>query len=469
MARVRVRGIAATALTKLLLDKGHVIVQASRIIQERFGIQLNTAPADVTVKDGDQDELVVIGFPREALEVFNDIVSELEYVFTWRPKLNLHSIVVARVKDVRDNTCILELPHGLYGELSNCSRREGDLVVVSIARAPIKPWEKPRVTTSLRVIGEYVALIHGSTRLSISEHVRDQEKRKELLATATAAVLGKGYGVHLRSSSLYASPEDIVREINELEKKIKEIIEKARSLEEPSIVYEGEFIGIIGLTSTAKERLDEIRSSIVPTIKMHHSLKTYGGTLSDIVDYIEIGLSKGLDREKAFTALNEFIVSKIKSIPRVRIVHVKPDGRVLELTPGKVEVVLEKENSFVLRVKRVFRSRGVLDGLGVEKQPGDYDEMIVDTSSWHTIHNYYRADGTHLGTYVNINTPPEISTNTIKYHDLSIDVVKKPGEEPEIIDIEELEKYYQENIITEKLYKKALEEAEKIYNELKKR
>ena len=48
--RVRVRGITATAVSKLLLDKGFRIVQASRIIQERLGAEFDPSPADVTVK-----------------------------------------------------------------------------------------------------------------------------------------------------------------------------------------------------------------------------------------------------------------------------------------------------------------------------------------------------------------------------------------------------------------------------------
>ena len=273
MVRVRVRGIAATAITKLLLDKGHSIVQASKVIQERFGIPFNPAPADVTVKDGGADELVVIGFPREAETVLNDIVSEIKYVFKWHPQLNLYSIVVGRVLDIIGNECIVELPFNSKGILEKCSNRKpGELVTVSIIKPAVKPGEKIFLTRTLRVIGEYVSLIYGDHRLSISEHIRDPNRRRELLALATSAILGKGFGIHLRSSSAYASNEDIINEIEVLENRLKGIINKSLNVSEPSVVYDGELVSVIGLTSPAKQKLDFIRNTVIPTIMYHHSL-----------------------------------------------------------------------------------------------------------------------------------------------------------------------------------------------------
>ncbi len=461
MARVRVRGIAATALTKILADAGHVIVQASRVIQERMGIPLNTSPADVTVKDADRDELLVIGFPDKASEVLNTLTSALKYVLVWRPKLNLHSVVVAKIINREGNTCTLELPYGYRAYLDNCRGEPGSLVTVSVVKAPVKPGEFPRVSTSIRVIGEYIALIHGSTRLTISEHVRDEVKRKELLAVATAGVMGKGLGVHLRSSSAYASPDDIVNEIKVLEQKLKEVLEKARECSEPCIVYEGELVALVGLTSEAKKILDEYRDKVVATIKGHHSYKTFGNTLSEIVDFAELLLKNGVERSVVEESINEYIMSKNTSSPKINIIHIKPDGKVYDLTPGRIEAVIKTTNGYKLRLKRVFRGTGVYDGLGVEKKPGDYDEMIVETGKWYIIHNYRRSDGTPIGVYVNINTPPEILPAQIKYHDLLVDVIAKHGSEPEIIDMDELEKYYNEGVISEELYngaKKAIEE-----------
>lgn len=455
--RVRVRGIAATALTKILMDTGYVIVQASKVIQERMGIPLNTSPADVTVKDADPDELLVIGFPDKARKVLDTLVDVLKGVFVWKPKLNLHSTVVAKVVKRENNRCILELPYGLKTVLDNCRFQEGSLETVSIVKAPVKPGEPLRVSTNIRVIGEYVALIYGSTRLTVSEHIRDESKRKELLAVATASVIGKGYGVHLRSSSAHASPHDITNEIRVLEDKLKKIINDAKQCSEPCVVYEGEFIALLGLTSVAKRILDEERNKVIPTVAGHHSYKTCSNTLSDIVDYSELLLKNNVERRVVEECLREYIISKNTGLPRVSIIHVKPDGKVHELTPGKVEAISSIDGRVKIRLKRVFRSHGVYDGIGVEKKPGDYDEMVVEEGKWYIIHNYKRVDGTPVGVYVNINTPPEILPGQIKYHDLLVDVVAKHGDEPKVVDLEELEKYYEEGVIPNELFRKAKE------------
>ncbi len=463
MARVRVRGITATATTKLLLDRGHVIVQASRVIQGRLGIPLNTAPADVTVKDGGLDELVVIGFPREAEDVLRDLVDSLRYVFVWKPCLNLYSVVVARVVEKAGDRCVVELPRGCGGvEVEDCRWEPGRLVTLSIVKPAVKPWEKPRVASVIRVVGEYVSIIYGSQRLSISEHIRDPVRRRELLAVATAAVMGRGLGVHIRSSAAYADPETIAREIKALEEKLRNIIAVAREAGEPSVIYEGELVAVLSLSRPAKEILDKLRSTVVATVNMHHSLKAYGGCLSDIVDYAEVLADKNCPRELCSKALWNYITAKLSTARKIELIHIKPDGRTLKLTPGTLETITEADNGYTLRLKRVFRKPGRLDALDIEKNPGDYSETIIHTDKWYIIHNYYRKTGEYIGTYININTPPEILPDQIKYHDLLVDIIKTPGGEMKVVDKEELDEYHAKNIIPEPLYKKALETIEEI-------
>ncbi len=50
MARARVRGIYATALTARLLDDGHEVVDASPPIRRRFEAEFGTEPPDVRIE-----------------------------------------------------------------------------------------------------------------------------------------------------------------------------------------------------------------------------------------------------------------------------------------------------------------------------------------------------------------------------------------------------------------------------------
>ncbi len=460
--RVRVRGVAATAVTRFLLQKGFRIVQASRVIQERLGIPLDPAPADVTVKDAGRGELLVIGYPDKARLVYETLVDALAHVFTWRAPIGLYSIVKAVVTGLDGDTCILELPGGLTARLERCGRSPGEPILVSVVHPPVKSFEETRVSRVLRVIGDYVMVLHGTARVSVSEHVRDPDKRRELVAAAVAAVMGKGLGVHVRSSGNYASAEDVVSEINRLIEKLHGLLEEAGEAEAPSVIYEGEFIGLIGLTSTAKERLDKIRSSAAPTVRGHHMYKYFGGCLSDVVDYAEEAVAHGSPSTVLEAALRGHVTRQLVSRPMVKLIHVRPTGEIIELSPGKVIHV--DENTVI--VKRVIRGDGVYDGLGVEKRRGDTDYVFIYPGKWLVSHNYFRGE-TWLGSYININTPPEILPGEILYHDLEIDIIYKPGHKPEIIDKEKLEEQ-RGKTIPEKLYEKTIKEAEKALREIDK-
>ena len=460
MANVRVRGIIATAVSKILFDQGYTIVQASKPIQERLGIDFDTSPAEVTVKDADNDEILVIGSPKPARQVYELLVETLEDVFTWRSRLGLWSIVSGVVTENNDRVCRVKLPLGLEGELFNCRKRPGETIIMAVARPPVKPGEKIRLTTNIRIIGKYVALIHGTPKLTASEHIRDKARREYLLALAASKVFGKGVGVHLRSSSMYASEEDIRREIDELMKKLDEILHMEPP-EKPTIIYPGEYLGLIGLTSTAKERLDEIRNQVVPTITGHHSLKsTHDQSLSELVDYTEYLVQKQVfTRENASRSIRDYILEKNREA-RIGITHIKPTGEKLHLTLGTMHEVKIDRDSTIIIVKRTMHSKGVYDGLDIEKKPGDVDYMFIKTGEWWISHNYYRGEE-WLGTYVNINTPPELLPREIKYHDLVIDVVIT-NTKTQTIDEEELEQLVEQGIIPEKLARKAQKTAQKI-------
>ena len=77
IVKARVRGIYATAITKILLDQGIMIVQATPIIRQRLNIPENNAAPDVTVKTTDDDPhtLLIIGFPKQV-----DTVSSLSLI-----------------------------------------------------------------------------------------------------------------------------------------------------------------------------------------------------------------------------------------------------------------------------------------------------------------------------------------------------------------------------------------------------
>jgi len=159
LAKVRIRGIYATALTKLLMERGHEIVQPSEKIARRFNLVVDNSPSNVTVKDSDDgDGVVVTGFPRETREVFNELSSSIPYVFKYLSRIELHSVYLARVVESRSDECIVETGD-FKAELSPCKRSMGDKVIVGVRRAPLYPGERVVLSEGFRLTADLLPVL----------------------------------------------------------------------------------------------------------------------------------------------------------------------------------------------------------------------------------------------------------------------------------------------------------------------
>lgn len=465
MVRVRVRGIASTALTKILVDRGYRIVQASDVIRSRFNLPADNSPADVTVKDGDEpDTVLVIGFYKQASMVYEDLVSTLEYVFKWKPRVGLYAMYRGLIKDRVDDTCIVDLG-STDGLLNGCRDNVGEYVTVSVIKTPLKPGDRALLSYDLKLVGELVAVTYGSKKLTISRHIKDPDKRSFLSAIGLSKILGSGFGLHFRSSSSYASKEEVEFEIDSLIAKMKEIVGRVRNVgSKVEEIYEGEFIGLIGLTSLAKRRLDEVRGEVFPTIIGHHSYKYMSRELSNMVDDVELELNqKGGVVSEVSRVVRRKVVENAVNNGLVRFIHVKPDGSIRLLKPGVVLKAEEIGDGVAFYVKREITSNGVYDGLGVEKRRGDVDYVFFTTDGWFLSHNYYR-ENSWLGSYINVNTPPEVGVGVVKYHDLLIDIVVENDGRVEVRDQEEFEEHCSEGLISHKLCSETIKVVENVLN-----
>ncbi|MEZ0394045.1 MAG: DUF402 domain-containing protein [Desulfurococcaceae archaeon] len=458
---MRVRGIAATAITRILLEKGHKIVQASEPICERLGIAFDASPAEVTVKDGDPDSIIVMGEMDKAGAIYEELSLTLSEVFRYVARPPLHSVHVGVVRSREAGTCKVEL-EGVLAILEPCNAQEGSKVLVSVERPALRPDESPKLTTRIRVQGKYVALIKGSPRISFSEHIRDNEVRTSLLEAALKVIAGSGLGVHFRSNSRFASKEEVINEIRSLLAELGKIESEYReSATAPRMLAEGEFLGMLELLSTAKERLDQVREQIVPTLRGHHSLKFMG--FDDLVEIGESVIARTGRQDLVEDGIRDYIANKLRAA-HVRIVHIKPSGERVELTPGSVHTLEVAGGRLRLVLQRKIKGPGEYDGLGIRKEPGDVDFMVVEEGSWFVSHNYYRGNE-WLGTYVNVNAPPEIGPGIVKYHDLLVDVVVLPDNRVKVVDLDELEKYHEQGIVPLGLYEKAMDVVRRLSSE----
>ncbi|MCL7383610.1 MAG: DUF402 domain-containing protein [Thaumarchaeota archaeon] len=216
----------------------------------------------------------------------------------------------------------------------------------------------------------------------------------------------------------------------------------------------------VGFPVEAMKKLDELRSMVTYTVPWHHYCRAGGEALSSMVSFAEDLVERGLvspeEMNKMFEEQVRQFTPKLGS--KVRIVHVKLHGGRIILGPGKV---VWRSNETIKVLRRIMSS-GIYDGLGIPKQVGDYAVTEARKLEMWTKTSYYSFSGDFKGAYYNICTPVAFYPDQIHYFDLEVDVVYLPNLEVKIIDRELLEQALNEEIISSKLFEKALRQAEKI-------
>ena len=211
----------------------------------------------------------------------------------------------------------------------------------------------------------------------------------------------------------------------------------------------------------SKSRLDEIRNTVVPTLLHHHRLKIIA---SDAIDKIERStLAENPQRRETlgFALEKAWLWDRYKPGKGVAIDHVKPDGRVLDLSEGEVIEADQAGKRLLLRRSKL-KGRGRYDGLGIPKEEGDYAVSEIRGGQWHYRHTYFRLHGEKIGAYYNINTPVEFYPDRIRYVDLEVDVVKFPDGGVKVVDRGELSKRFEEGCLSAAMRDKALSEASRL-------
>ena len=450
----KLRGIYSTALTAVLIDEEMKPTQISEVIRSRFNLPNEVEPHDVMIIDTDDLQGIKIRGKKEAVDkVLNRIREVFPYTVIWRCKPQLNAIYIGVVKEVaKDNEYIVDLGEskGILRTINTYN--EGDKVLVCVKRTYYgKPCE---LSENITLVGRYARIMLGG-RHTVSPHIRDPERRAELLALAYSMSTGK-WGIRWRSSAEHGDLTVIAKEIQELIKEGEKIIGINKE-GAPRLIKEGEEVAYVRFTVQCKLKADEIRNTIVPTVIGHHYLKS---NIEDpeLVDFSEFLMMRGFDRLKVSEELLTYLKGKIRPQTghQVKIIHYTLDNKAIYLTPGTISRI----DNGIYTIRRVFRNYGMHDGLNIEKKPGDYALTYLAEGSWWLVHEYHRENGEYLGMYCNVNTPIEIWGNRIYYIDLAVDVVKDVKGDIKVLDVDELDEARNEDIVSEKLYKKALELAE---------
>ena len=308
--------------------------------------------------------------------------------------------------------------------------------------------------TSSKLLDNRFALVQPSTTvregLELKEsdefpdlEVYDRQDKQGVQASGTAEA------VNAFTSILKSCLDDVV----------------VRKGESPATLLEGSRYVDVEFPALSKKKLDEIRGSVTPTMDGHHYCKTCGANISSALDMAEKLLETGGSREEVEKLLSQTIRAKYPIVGSlIEMEHVKLNGKVLNL--GKAVIEAFDRPKSLIRFRRVFKKKGVYDGLKTEKAPGDYAVTEAKIGEWHFKTRYYAKDGRYKGTYINLNTPIELYPHGIRYVDLEVDVCIWPNGRVKKLDEKKLKEATAEGIITPKLARILKEKVQEIMKEL---
>ncbi len=216
----------------------------------------------------------------------------------------------------------------------------------------------------------------------------------------------------------------------------------------------------------SRKKLDEIRGSFIATVDEHHQYKACGGEVSSAVDVAEKLLERGGLREEVEDLLEEAVGMEYPVVGSlIDIEHVKLLGEVYLL--GKATVEFLDYSSSLIRFRRVFRTKGIYDGLKVAKDIGDYAVTEAKIGEWYFKTRYFSKKGTYKGMYINMNTPIELYPHKIRYVDLEVDVCSWPDGRIKKLDEKRLKEAVAEGIVTAKTLRIVKEKVREIIMVLK--
>lgn len=457
---IKIRGIYSTALTKIMLDNGFKITQATPIQVERFNLEYSSEPPDVEIVDFENKQGVLITGDK-VRRIEEVLRRELEDAVFRIPSIKLNSIYKGKVVKINGNKAFVDIGN-CYALLLDEPVEEGEEYVVEIVKADM---QYPIATTSISIIGKYVILIEQEG-IKISKKIRNSENRQELYSLGEK-IKPENWGIIFRTGAANQEPSILIQEVSELNKKAKELMKRKKETPSPALLIEGNENIFIEFTSRAKKKLDDIRQKVVKTIDHHHYYKAMGREYALLVDFTEEILTKYPKMENNILEIFNKIYTRDlpKRGDQILIEHVKMNGQQFILSG--ILTNLDTQNNHLI-IRRRFKGGGYFDGLNIPKQPGDYGITEIKLESWNLKTEYYSKNGEFKGAYYNINTEIEFyPPNRLRYIDLAIDVIKWPNGEVKIIDEEELKEAYENKLISEKLKTKAEREAEEIAKKIK--
>ena len=432
--RVRVRGIYATALTRLFEAGDAEVVLASEPIRDRFDAGFGVAPPDATVSTtADRQGVGVVGGPDAVAAVRSRIDGVGVDALSWADPTPSGAVFEGVVTDTLGGGCVVDLGGGegyLPYDESGGYVEEGDALRVQVSE-PAPPWDgdRPALSTDLVVDGGLVELRRGAGGGGNA----DSEAAR--MASLLSVDPPEGW-VPRWTPWAEDADMDALRAALERANARADAVERALAEADPDAAP-ARLVAPLGTAwvwfgRESRFALDDRRREVMTTMPGHHRTKAATETASAAVDFAEAVCEPA--GAFPFAAVTRQFGPREGD--RVAIEHGKPEGRCITLGRGEVT---DYDPDGVIRVEREMTPGGSYDALGVERRAGDVAVTKFVEGRWWYATVYRDSEGATRGTYVNVCTPLEIFPEAVRYVDLHVDVVRHADGRVERVDDDELD------------------------------
>ncbi len=462
--RVRVRGIYATALTRILLSAGHDVVQASPPIRHRFDEEFDDAGHDVRVATTDDRQGVGVVGDTDEVERIADEFRVGTDTLRWLSSTPTGAVFDARVVETLGSGAVCDLGERegyLPYDAADQHVTEGDELRVQV-RTDQPPWgtNRAELGTTLEVESGLVTLVAGKKGVTVD--TRDDAAGRELagMTDLLGVDVPDGWGIRWRRAATDADMET-------LRSSLEAAVDRTAALEsvrgepvgEPDSRVEPAATSWVWFGRESRFALDGHRREVTTTMPGHHRTKAASEAASAGVDFAEALCTP--EGEFPFDVVTRQFGPVEGDI--VSIGHGKPDGRLITLGRGEV---VEHGPDGTLAVRREMGGSGTYDALGVEQERGDVALTKFREGRWWYPTVYRSREGELKGTYVNVCTPVECFPDVVRYVDLHVDVVRHADGSVERVDDDELDAAVEAGELSDELVEKARSVASSLENAL---
>jgi protein associated with RNAse G/E len=467
--RVRIRGIYTTALTKLSLDAGWRVVDASPPIERRFDADLEDGGHDVAIETtADRQGVGVAGAPA-AVETVTTRLADIGIdTCWWSDPAPVGAVIDGQVTDTTGRGAIVDLG-ATEGYLPFAAVENhidtGDTVRVQV-RESTPPWadDRRRLGGEIQVSTDLVTLLPEEGSATVDSH---DDAARELLGMADLMDIDApdGWRIQWHHAATEASMDELRAALETATEQAETVAEElagdtggdaageANKNETPREVFSQRAGAWCWFGRESRFALDGIRREVTDTMAGHHRIKAGSDGASAAVDLVESLCSTDelgdADADFPFAVVADNFGPTVGD--NIEINHGKPDGRLFSLGSG---TVTERDADSITLV-RELSGGGRYDGLDVPRSDGDTATTTFQEGRWWYPTVYRDRNEELIGTYVNVCTPLECFPDGVRYIDLHVDVLKYPDGTVERVDDDELDGAVAEGEITEELAEKA--------------